>query len=197
MTTSKIGNLEKTGWRIAALLLFAAVIIENAYSCLAQTHAYLLTIAYNVSTSALTALSILLFQRIDINNNLKRIYVDQISGKYVRKLIQEPKSELNSELSNWNNDIEVLITHMSGHIIKIQTKYWEKDVEGIIEFSENSQFVGNGTYRYTNADEINIGTYKVQRFPDKPNILFVYYENTIPNNGAVGFEIWEKKSLNQ
>lgn len=48
-------------------------------------------------------------------------------------------------------------------------------------------------YHYLDNPELDVGVYKIQRFPDKPNILYAYYENTIPKNGASGYEVWERK----
>jgi hypothetical protein len=66
-------------------------------------------------------------------------------------------------------------------------------VKGILEFNESTQFLATGTYRYLDKTKMDVGTYKVHRFADEKETLYVYYENTVPGNGAVGYEIWTKK----
>jgi len=192
MTDNKIGNLERMCWIVSIVLLVATVIADmlwcNGFKSLSSVY----TITYNITASSISALTILYFQRRDRIKVLKRIYVIEISGTYYREKIFEPDSNHNAQLTSKNVNVKVEISHLSGHLVKVQTKYWGEQVQGIIEFSENSQFVGNGILRYLDNSTINIGTYKIQRFPDQDNVLYVYYENTIPRNGAIGYEIWRK-----
>jgi len=192
MTDNKIGNLERMCWIVSIALLVAAVVADMLWGSLSKRFSYIFTITYNITASSITALTILYFQRRDRIKVLKRIYVNEISGTYNREVIFEPTSNHNAKLTSENVNVKVEISHLSGHLVKVQTKYWGKQVEGIIEFSENSQFVGNGILRYLDNSTIDIGTYKIQRFPDQDNVLYVYYENTIPRNGAIGYEIWRK-----
>ncbi len=187
-----LGKLENIFWWVVIVLLVVTCLIDYTFCEFSRKYAFIFTISYNLTVSSLAALIILFFQRKDTNHQIAVLY-KQIAGNYTRTVIKEPGSQSNKELQDKHLNKEVVLTHLGGHLIKFTTKYWDFKIEGIIEFSENSQFVGNGTYHYLDNPELDVGVYKIQRFPDKPNILYAYYENTIPKNGASGYEVWERK----
>lgn len=49
---------------------------------------------------------------------------------------------------------------------------------------------GEGSYKYLNQDDF--GKYEFQIDDENPNLLIVYYRNTLPNGLSEGYEIWER-----
>lgn len=190
----KIGKLEIILWIVATVTLIATTIINNYCICLSEQFSTLFTILYSLTTSSLAALTILALQRLDRKIFLDKIYKKDIGEIYTREFIDQYNTapQHTQPLKDSNIGEIVKLTHLGDHILQVETKYWGEEIKGILEFNESSQFLATGTYRYINKSSTDVGTYKVHRFNDNKEILYVYYENTIPGNGAKGYEIWKR-----
>ena len=177
-------------------LLVFAIIVYFIYPCFAQKYDSILSAFISIFTGVVTSIFLLVINRKDRATDILNFYKD-IPGTYKRKFIaQYGTAEENQDyLREQNVDLGIEVTYDGENNFSLTAKYWKDEehlVTGTIQFEENSKYFGTGSYKYTTKAEVDIGKYGIQRFKEHPNRILVYYENTIPKNGAIGFEIWEK-----
>lgn len=177
-------------------LLVVAILVYFICPCFAQKYDSILSAFISIFTGVVTSIFLLVINRKDRATDILKFYKD-IPGTYKRKFIAQYGNAEESQdyLRNQNVDLEIEIIHDGENNFFLTAKYWKDEghiVTGTIQFEENSKYFGTGSYKYTTKAEDDVGKYGIQRFKEYPNRILVYYENTIPKNGAIGFEIWEK-----
>lgn len=190
---NRIGPSELFLWIISLITLIAAITVGKCCPEIYQIKHELFTFIYSITTGVISALTIVALQRYDRNRHLKNLYKNQIGGKYTRTYIHEYQTNHQDNLQNTNIGALVTLSHLGDNIVRVETSYWKQNVIGILEFNEMSESLATGIYRYPDTKTPDVGTYKVHRFRENSTQLYVYYENTIPGNGARGYEIWTKE----
>ncbi len=187
---------ETTILTIAISLLVVILLSYYFITCIPKILETTFNVLISLLTGTIASIIILYVSRLDKAESIDKKF-KHIEGTYRRKYIVQYDTEDNrmGHLRDQNNGLKIILTHEGENIFSFEAQYWKDEGHikiGIITFNEFSEYIGNGAYKYKTKKDDDIGTYKIERFIDNPNRMYVYYENTIPKNGARGFEIWEK-----
>lgn len=200
--TSKRHNLIQN-WEIA-LLAISLLVIQFVHSFISHESK---DIVFALLTGIISALFLLVTERLYIAWILKEQYNKSICGSYIRIEIGKDGEESLASSKFWvdNIGLRVFISYVEKHTIKITADYWKNDeVTAYVNFSQENLYVGNGTYYYSKVDtsreynhENNRGIYKIFRQENSSDLL-VLFEHIYPRdkghnpNLNKGWEIWQK-----
>ncbi len=149
-----------------------------------------------VATGAITSTLVVAYER-HSNERVFKEQVAQVLGeKYQRKqlfqyLTKEPWVQ---ELDDDALDKMIRIEPTGNRSLAIYADYGKRGrVEAIVKVEDETLLSANGSYWYVDGDcKGHAGRYRIQRFPSQPDLIYSFYDGTLPFDVTRGYDIWHR-----